>query len=285
MIKFGMETLNITQGRYNDFSHEGINASDLAGKDSGIEAFVAYTDFKVVQKFENQYGNGVTFQSVYKITFKDGREDYVTLLMWHDNYIGDVTIGEIIKSGHAMFGEGTSGYATGNHIHLECAKGKQYASSMLPDYGTHLPNWTNIENVFYIGKDQKVINNGGYSFMVEKSTTTSTPSSTKYYFKVSASTNSGDISKYKCRAIRNTKGAIKLELECVNDTYIFKNCKMTDHYTTVNNFGKEEWQKDTVQCTGKVYTTVMNGYNYLVHQILWADAPDGYAYVAYKKYK
>ena len=277
MTRFGMYSLNITQGRYSSFSHSGVNAVDIAGNDSGINNFYAHQDYKITQKFTGEYGNGFAFQSVNKMKFKDGSSDYLTLLMWHDNYINDLTIGQVIKSGSIMFSEGTSGYATGNHIHLECGKGHQHISSLPPDYGMHIPHWTNIENVFYLVEDTVIINDGGYNWTMENTT--------KYYFKVLAAVDSDAVKNYKCRALRNKKGKVKFTLECVNDTYIFKTAQMTSNYGTVNNWGSAEYQKDVVESTGKTYTTVKEGYKYLVHQIIWQGTPDGYAYVAYKKYK
>lgn len=46
--KFGMRYLNISQGRYNSFSHKNLNAYDLAGEDSGIDRFVTFNELEVV---------------------------------------------------------------------------------------------------------------------------------------------------------------------------------------------------------------------------------------------
>ena len=46
--KFGMRYLNISQGRYNSFSHKNLNAYDLAGEDSGIDRFVTFNELEVI---------------------------------------------------------------------------------------------------------------------------------------------------------------------------------------------------------------------------------------------
>ncbi len=118
---FIMEHLNITQGVNGSFSHKGTNAIDIAGKDSGIDS--AYAPFTGTVKRIYQ-GYVVWFESNSPVLFADGSVDYMTIMVMHDNDTSDLYVGKTIKQGEHFFDEGTAGYATGNHIHLECGKGK-----------------------------------------------------------------------------------------------------------------------------------------------------------------
>lgn len=280
MTQWGMIAVNVTQGRYSPFSHDGTNAVDIAGNDSGINGFYAHQDYKVTQKFTGEYGNGVAFQSVNKMKFKDGSTDYLTLLMWHDNYISDLSIGQIIKSGNIMFSEGTSGYATGNHIHLECGKGHQHISSLPPDYGMHVPHWTNVENVFYLVDNTVKINDGGYNWAMENTT--------KYYFKVSAAKDNDDIKKYNANRLRNTGSFI---LQNINETAFFKEPKLGTATDSKIYKGSEVISIAGMGINTKT-STEKDGYKYLWHPVLEVypkidagDAVYDILWVAYKKYK
>lgn len=117
---FPMTHLNITQGRYNNFSHKGYNATDLAGKDTGIDPVIAPFTCRVVWKDPYQ-NTGVGLTNVYKVQLANGRvvgQGELFILLWHDNYIGDLWVGQIIPQGKIFYQEGTKGNATGNHSTL-----------------------------------------------------------------------------------------------------------------------------------------------------------------------
>ena len=120
---FPMQYLNITQGVNGSFSHQGTLAIDLAGKDSGKDA--VYAPFTgVIKKIYTNSGNFVWLESSNPVLFADGTIDYMTIMIGHDNDVSDLYVGKVIKQGEHFYSEGDAGYATGNHIHLECAKGK-----------------------------------------------------------------------------------------------------------------------------------------------------------------
>ena len=48
----------------------------------------------------------------------------MTMMFVHDNDISNLYVGKVISQGEVFFQEGTSGWATGNHVHLECGKGQ-----------------------------------------------------------------------------------------------------------------------------------------------------------------
>lgn len=120
---FPMKYLNITQGINGSYSHQGTLALDLAGKDSGKdEIYAPFTG--VIKRIYTHSGNFVWLESCTPVKFADGTVDYMTIMIGHDNDVSDLYVGKIIKQGEVFYREGNAGNATGNHIHLECAKGK-----------------------------------------------------------------------------------------------------------------------------------------------------------------
>ncbi len=128
LIRFPMKTMNITQGNNGQYSHQGVTALDIAGKDTGIEPTFAPCSMRYKWHDSAANGNAIFFESVNKVMFADGTIDYATFMFIHDNYIGDILA--LANKGHVFaqweeFGdEGTAGRATGNHCHFEVAKGK-----------------------------------------------------------------------------------------------------------------------------------------------------------------
>lgn len=160
---FPMTTMNITQGVGGSFSHAGTLAIDIAGKDGGIES--AYAPFSgTITKIYNKFQ--VWLQSSNPVIWADGTIDYMTILVVHDNDTSDLYVGKPIKQGERFFEEGTAGYATGNHIHLEVAKGKMSGGGWYKNsYGTWtITNAVHPASALFVS-DSTVIKNGyGYNW-------------------------------------------------------------------------------------------------------------------------
>ncbi len=160
---FPMTTLNITQGINGGFSHMGTLAIDNAGKDSGIES--AYAPFTgTIKKIYNEYQ--VWLESSNPVVWADGTIDYMTILVVHDNDTSDLYVGKPIKQGERFFEEGTAGYATGNHIHLEVAKGKMSGSGWYKNsYGIWtITNAVNPFDALFLSDTTNVKNDYGYNW-------------------------------------------------------------------------------------------------------------------------
>lgn len=156
-VLFPMEVLNITQGD-NVGTHLGTYAIDNAGKDAGIDPLFAPVSMSLVYYDTAANGNAVFFQSDNKVRFADGSIDYLTTMFIHDNYIEDIKQVKHFKQGQEFGDEGTTGYATGNHSHMEYAKGKFDHPYDCNQYGIyHLPNNMPIEKACFMdGTTMKV---------------------------------------------------------------------------------------------------------------------------------
>ena len=161
---FGMDTLNVTQGMNNNFSHKGVLAIDIAGKDSGIESFKA--PFTGVIKRKYPTDNEIWLESVDKVKYADGTEDYMTILLMHDNNTSDLKVGQVIKQGQVFYQEGTKGYATGNHIHLACGKGKFSGTGWYKNSSGQwcINNQYAVNKALFILNSCKIKNSGGYNW-------------------------------------------------------------------------------------------------------------------------
>lgn len=146
-VLFPMATANVTQGDF-EGNHPWYG-SDLAGADTGRDLLYAPCDVKCVATNPND-GNAVWWQSVDKVRHADGTIDYLAIMILHDNNLDGIYVGAVYKQGQQIAQEGTAGYATGNHLHVEFAKGaytKQYAQNAK---GYYLPNGVAVETVCFI---------------------------------------------------------------------------------------------------------------------------------------
>ena len=157
--------MRITQG-YGVGTHRGTYALDDAGKDTGIET--AYAPFDGVVKKIWANGNTVWLESLQPVEYADATIDYATVSMTHDNDISNLRVGQTVKQNAPFYQEGTAGNATGNHVHLECAKGRFTGTGWNQNsYGYWvINNPYKPHMMFWV--DGKIINGGGLNW---KSTT------------------------------------------------------------------------------------------------------------------
>ena len=119
---FPMTTMTITCG-VDESYHKGTNNIDIAGKDIGAEPLYAPVSLVVVQ-IGNLAEHAVVFESQNPVLLADGTVDHITIWCVHDNNVSDLRVGMLIPQGQKMYDEGSSGFATGNHVHMGVAKGK-----------------------------------------------------------------------------------------------------------------------------------------------------------------
>ena len=156
--KFGMRYLNISQGRFNSFSHKNLNAYDLCGEDSGIDRFVTFNELEVIGILPYKttgFANTVLFYD---------KDNDVTLAMSHCNNINFLEKGLVLYPNDTIYYEGTTGKATGNHVHLEIGKGRQTTKTKINSSEWGLKDWINIEDYFYIDEEYTTILNSPYEF-------------------------------------------------------------------------------------------------------------------------
>lgn len=156
--------MRITQG-FKEGTHRACFALDDAGSDGGIDFLIApFTG--TIKKIYTADANEVWLESNEKVLFADGTVDYATIMLCHDNDVSNLFVGKVIKQGERFYEEGTKGYATGNHVHFEIAKGKFTGTGWHQDEAGFwsLNNGTNPVDCFMIDDSYTIINNYGYAF-------------------------------------------------------------------------------------------------------------------------
>ena len=161
---FPMDVMNITQGPGGVFSHAGTEAIDSAGKDTGIDPIFAPVTMRYITHDSYVNGNCIWFQAVNDCLCADGTICRPVFMFIHDNYIADVIAlaqqGHIFKQGEEVLDEGTAGYATGNHSHIEASKLSYSGTYIKNSSGTwQLPNAVSLDKIFVVDGIQ-LRNNG-----------------------------------------------------------------------------------------------------------------------------
>lgn len=159
---FGMKTINITQLPGGSFSHPN-NAIDLAGEDTGKDVWRAQGYWKCVAAFGNvNTGNTRLFYSCNargnpkEVYLADGTKSVVTLALTHS--LINWQVGKVYAPNELMYNEGTSGRATGNHIHLEVARGIQETKYYDKSLGVYrMNNELNPLDVMFVRDDYSTV--------------------------------------------------------------------------------------------------------------------------------
>ena len=90
----------ITQGSNSPFSHKGIMANDVRGLEAGVRyPYYAPCTSKCMRVYP-QSGQSM-WQSVNKVRFANGRVDYATYMICHDD-TQDCWVGQVLEQGHQI---------------------------------------------------------------------------------------------------------------------------------------------------------------------------------------
>lgn len=133
-------------------SHKGIKAIDF-GVLSPYYDYTLYAPFdgKVVFVDEPKKGRGIAFQSLEKVHYANGIDDYMTLWTGHSDK--SPKVGTIYKQGEAYSSMGTT-YNVPKHCHLEVQKGKFIKPTKTTSQGSYkLDNAIEPFNALYLTKD------------------------------------------------------------------------------------------------------------------------------------
>ena len=156
--------MRITQG-YMMGTHADSYAIDDAGSDSGIDFIVApFTG--VIKKIYSGDANEVWLESSDAVIYPDGTVDYMTMMFAHDNDVSNLFVGKVINRGERFYEEGTKGNASGNHVHMECGRGKFTGSGWHKNSAGYfsINNGKNPTECLWIDDSITVLNSYGYTF-------------------------------------------------------------------------------------------------------------------------
>lgn len=150
---FPLNGFHISQTDYGTYSHGGGQvywATDYLGWNSNGRVYhdpcYAPVDIKCI--WLNRTESCAVWESLDTVHLANNVVDFLTILCYHDEDIsnGTLQVGTIKRMGQQFAKTGVGGTATGDHLHLECGRGK-YLTSSSSSYGTseykyHITDWT-----------------------------------------------------------------------------------------------------------------------------------------------
>ncbi len=148
----------ITQGSNGGYSHQGIMANDVRGKEAGVRyPYYAPCTCKCVQIVPS-YGQAM-WQSTAPVRFANGRIDYATFVTAHDDSF-NVKVGQIVPQGVQLGNMGTKGQATGVHCHIQVSQSKD-TSWYKNQYGNNQMNHEYDLDACYFLDDTNILSGTG----------------------------------------------------------------------------------------------------------------------------
>ena len=138
------------------------NPFDIISNTSSKANAYAPFDCKVV-KVDASNGNMVAITSLNPVRFANGTVDYMTIMLAHDNDISDTYVGKTYKQGEVFYQQGDAGKASGNHIHVELARG-QFTGGNIWQFVRNKDRVISINDALYLYDNTKIVRSGGYTW-------------------------------------------------------------------------------------------------------------------------
>lgn len=178
VMLFPLEYLYMSQDEGGDFSHAGTLAMDFLGWNSlgRVLQCPYYAPVSCTCIASTESANRI-WQSNSQVHLADGSLDYVTWVVAHDN--NPPAVGTSLVQGQLMGHTGTAGNVTGDHLHLNIAKG-QYANweRVPPNNNWQLRNSMHIYDACFVN-DTTIVQGYGHSWIDWNGPIPPTPTSKK----------------------------------------------------------------------------------------------------------
>jgi len=152
------DTLYITQGAYDCYSHQKQNALDLTTSNGSVYAPFTGRIARIDRGY-NRY-NTVWLESCDKVVYADGTIDYMTVVFMHDNNVADLSVGQIVAQGEYFYDMGVAGGATGPHVHIAVLRGQYKKGSSLTGSGN-----VYVEDALFLSADTRVLGSYGLDWV------------------------------------------------------------------------------------------------------------------------
>lgn len=150
VMLFPLPFLYMSQDEGGDYSHAGTLAMDFLGWSGNGRVYKApyYAPVSCTCIASTESANRI-WQSNNRVHLADGSLDYATWVVAHDN--NPPSVGTVLQQGDLMGHTGTAGQVTGDHVHLNIAKGT-YANweQVPPNNNWQLKNSMHIYNACYV---------------------------------------------------------------------------------------------------------------------------------------
>lgn len=154
-LLFPLPYMYISQGEGGSYSHQGTLNIDFLGYGANGRIYqcpyYAPCDLKLTYKTSSGY----IYESIDKVNFVDGTLDYITLAVVHDDNHSR-PIGLQVSQGDLLGHTGTYGNVTGDHVHMNVARGQgkryyvnSYGNSTLQD-SVHIYNAMGVNDTVIV---------------------------------------------------------------------------------------------------------------------------------------
>lgn len=150
VLLFPLEYLYMSQDEGGSYSHLYTYSIDLLGWGANGRIYKCPYYAPCTLKCITVSNGNVVWESINKVHYADGTLDYVTINFVHDDNTSVHYVGEIIQQGDLIGHTGTTGNVTGDHVHINTARG-HYAGFY--DVGTghyQLRNATHVYDTMYV---------------------------------------------------------------------------------------------------------------------------------------
>lgn len=150
--------MNITQGYYDDYSHQKQNALDITTKQGGVYAPFSGSIVRIDRGYSRY--NTVWLESADKVVYADGSVDYMTVVFMHDNNVSNLFVGQVVSQGEYFYDAGVAGGATGPHVHVACIRGRYKSTMSLTGSGDVYP-----EDAMFVPADTQIVASYGLDWV------------------------------------------------------------------------------------------------------------------------
>lgn len=234
----------ITQGSNSRPSHMGIMANDVRGAQSGVRYHIYAPCTCKCLKLYPSSGQAM-FQSLNKVRFSNGRIDFATFMVCHDNTM-DCKVGQVFEQGQSFFQMGDKGNASGIHTHIEISQSADISWTK-NGYGVwHFNNEYDTDDCYFVD-DTNIINGMGGNWRTTNKVPV-TPTDTRNYVNLPPSISKWAFYDLKVAPVKaNAKGYLNPAKFGGLSYYVYR---YLDNNTTAeiqtNDFGRVKiYIKDT----------------------------------------
>lgn len=182
VMLFPLEYMNISQDEYGNASHQGSLNMDFLGWGSNGRIYNCpyYAPCDMTCVYHNEKAAYNVWNSDKEVYLPDGTTGYICLMCIHDNTLPP--LGTKVKQGDILGHTGTAGHVTGDHVHLNMAKGLYAGQEQTPQGVWQLKNSIHLYNGMFVN-DTTIIDGRNHPWQVYEGGITPTPTPTKKQHK------------------------------------------------------------------------------------------------------